>query len=115
MRALANIHPLIFLIIATALEAGGDAVVRIALYQHSGPVRLALLVGGGALLLGYGTFLNLAPFEFGRLIGLYIATFFIMWQVVNLIAFKTLPTAPILLGGLLIIAGGALVTLWKPR
>jgi len=103
----------ILLLIATVLEVGGDALVRAAIYNHAGYVRLALFLIGAALLLGYGTFLNLAPVEFGQVVGLYIATLFIVWQVINFIAFRAIPTVPILVGGTLIVAGGALITFWN--
>src|SRR5256885_1495400 len=32
---------------------------------------------------GYGFFLNLAPIEFGQVVGLYIATLFVVWQVID--------------------------------
>ena len=114
MKSLLGVHPLVFLVIATLLEASGDAVVRMAIFQHVGAVRLALFLVGAALLFGYGTFLNLAPLEFGRVIGLYLATLFVVWQVINFLAFKAVPTLPILVGGALIIAGGAIITYWKP-
>ncbi len=85
-----------------------------ALYNHAGPARLGLFLAGAMLLFGYGSFLNLAPLEFGRVVGLYIATLFVVWQVINFIAFRSVPTLPILVGGALIIAGGAVITLWKP-
>lgn len=114
MKSLQNIHPLILLIIATTLEASGDAVIRIGIYNHVGAIRMALFFAGAALLFGYGTFLNLAPVDFGRVVGLYIATLFVVWQLINYIAFRSLPTMPIALGGALIIAGGAIITFWKP-
>jgi hypothetical protein len=64
------------------------------------------------LLFGYGLSLNLAPIEFNRVVGLYIATLFIMWQVVNLIVFRSLPGLPVWFGGALIVAGGLIVTFW---
>jgi small multidrug resistance family-3 protein len=64
--------------------------------------------------LGYGSFLNLAPVSFGRVVGLYIATLFVVWQLINYIAFHSVPTIPILLGGALVICGGAIVTFWAP-
>jgi hypothetical protein len=104
----------IFLLVATTLEVGGDAVVRIAIYNHVGLTRIGLMLTGAALLFGYGFALNLAPVEFGRVVGLYIATLFVIWQVINLIAFRTLPSLPILVGGSLVIAGGLIITFWKP-
>jgi hypothetical protein len=37
-------------------------------------------------------------------VGLYIATLFVVWQVINFIAFRAFPTIPILVGGALVIA-----------
>jgi small multidrug resistance family-3 protein len=114
MKALSGVHPFILLLIATTLEVSGDAVVRMALYNHAGLARGALMVAGAALLLGYGSLLNLAPFEFGRVVGLYIATLFVVWQAINFIVFRAVPTLPILVGGALVVLGGAIITLWKP-
>jgi len=114
LKIFQSVHPLILLVIATTLEVSGDAVVRMAIYNHVGVGRIALFLAGAALLFGYGSFLNLAPIEFGRVVGLYLATLFVVWQVINFIAFRTLPTIPILVGGGLVIAGGAIITFWKP-
>jgi small multidrug resistance family-3 protein len=96
------------------MEVSGDAVLRMGIYQHAGATRIALFLAGATLLFGYGSFLNLAPIEFGRVVGLYLATLFVVWQVINFIAFRTLPTMPVLIGGALVIAGGAVITFWKP-
>jgi hypothetical protein len=114
LKALQTIHPLVFLLIATTLEVSGDAIVRMSIYDHKGLARAGLMAAGALLLFGYGTVLNLAPVEFGRVVGLYIATLFVVWQVINFVAFRQLPTLPILVGGTLIVAGGALITFWKP-
>jgi hypothetical protein len=114
MNILRHIPVWAFLLIATTLEVTGDAVVRMAIYNHAGVMRLAFMLAGAALLLGYGVALNLAPVEFGRVVGLYIATLFVVWQIINFIAFRTLPTLPILVGGALVIAGGLIITFWKP-
>jgi len=113
LKALQVVHPLILLVAATTLEVCGDAIVRMAIYSHAGLIRLALFLIGASLLLGYGTFLNLAPLQFGRVVGLYIATLFVIWQIVNFVAFRSLPTLPILVGGTLVIAGGAIITFWR--
>jgi len=112
-KVLQGVHPLVFLLIATTLEVSGDAVVRMAIYNHVGQIRIALFLAGAALLFGYGSFLNLAPLEFGQVVGLYIATLFVVWQVINFIAFRAVPTLPILVGGALIVAGGSIITFWK--
>ncbi len=114
IKTLQGVPILVLLTIATTLEASGDAIVRIAIYKHAGLIRVGLFLAGGALLLGYGSFLNVVPLAFGRVVGLYIATLFVVWQVINVIAFRSFPTMPILVGGVLVIAGGAIVSFWQP-
>jgi len=108
-----KIPVLVFLIVATTLEASGDAVVRLGLHEQSLAARILLFFAGTALLFGYGLTLNLAPLDFGRVVGLYIATLFVVWQMVNFAAFRSLPSLPILVGGALIIMGGSVVTFWQ--
>jgi small multidrug resistance family-3 protein len=114
MALMPKFTPLVFLLVATLLEVTGDAVVRKGLGHDAGWARLGIFVAGACFLFGYGLFLNLAPLEFGRVVGLYIATLFVMWQVISFIAFRSVPSLPILVGGALIIAGGAIVSFWKP-
>ena len=112
LKALQGIHPIFFLIVATTLEVSGDAVVRMAIYDHAGWYRVGLFVAGAVLLFGYGSFLNLAPVEFGQVVGLYVATLFVVWQIINFAFFQTMPTIPIMVGGALVVAGGAIITFW---
>ncbi len=114
IKLLQNLHPVVFLIIATTLEVSGDAIIRISMNKHTGIARLGLMLLGAILLFGYGYSLNLAPVEFGKVVGLYIATLFVVWQIGNFIAFRTLPTLPVIVGGLLVISGGLITTFWKP-
>src|ERR1700689_2725855 len=114
IKAFHGVPLMVLLLLAAVLEAGGDAVVRVAIYQHVGLIRIGLFLAGAALLLAYGSLLNLAPLDFGRVVGLYIATLFVVWQVINFFAFRAFPTMPILVGGALVIAGGAITTFWKP-
>ena len=102
-----------FLLIATTLEVSGDAIVRLAIYNHGGMIRLALMLAGAVLLFGYGFSLNLAPVEFRHVVGLYIATLFVIWQTINFIVFRSAPNLPILVGGAMIVTGGLIVTFWK--
>ena len=106
---------LAFLIGATTLEASGDAIVRKGLFDYVGAARALALLGGGVLLLGYGVMLNLAPLPFERVVGLYIATLFVAWQLIGFVAFRSLPNLPILIGGALIIVGGLIVSFWQPE
>ena len=104
------------LFLTTALEACGDAVIRMSLQNASASlaVRIGLFALGTALLAGYGTTLNLAPEEFGKLIGAYVATFFVMAQLINFVFFRTLPSPAILIGGAFILLGGAIIPFWQP-
>jgi hypothetical protein len=113
MKPLAEMPVLVFLIVATALEVSGDAIIRKSLFEHAGLARIGLFLLGAVLLAGYGTFLNLAPLEFGKVVGLYIATLFVMWQLITFFAFRTLPTIPVTLGGIMIVTGGLIVSFWK--
>ncbi len=107
------LFPLGLLVLATVMEAGGDAIIRVGLKPHPVPLRILLMLAGGVTLYFYGLFLNLAPLDFGRLIGAYVATFFVVGQIINLVAFKTAPTLPIMVGGVFFIAGGLIITLWQ--
>ncbi|MEY4966147.1 MAG: hypothetical protein RL274_1730 [Pseudomonadota bacterium] len=113
MKLLAMIPVPLVLLLAAILEAGGDAVIRKSLLAHPGAARVALFVGGAGLLAAYGTLLNLAPLEFGQVVGLYIATLFVVWQVITYFAFGTLPSLPMLVGGAMIVAGGLIVSFWR--
>jgi small multidrug resistance family-3 protein len=114
-KFLQSVHPIVFLLIATTLEVTGDAIIRKSIYTHTGLARIAFAVMGMILLFGYGLFLNLAPVEFGKVVGLYIATLFVVWQVISYIAFNSVPSLPIIIGGTLVIAGGLIITFWKPK
>ena len=103
-----------FLILATAMEVTGDAVVRIGLGQSALVSKALYFIGGAVLLFGYGLALNSAPIEFEKVVGIYIATLFVMWQVVSFFTFGARLSPPILVGGALIIVGGLIVAFWQP-
>jgi small multidrug resistance family-3 protein len=103
----------LFVLAATVFEASGDAVVRIALHHPSLPVRIGLFLLGAVLLTFYGTSLNLAPVDFATVTAVYVATLFVVFQVTNYIFFRTIPTPAVLLGGVFIVTGGLVVSLWR--
>jgi len=104
---------LLVLMLAAVLEAGGDAIVRTGLHAASMPARVGLLVVGGAVLFSYGVTVNLPPWDFGRLLGVYVTLFFVVAQLINWLGFVLKPTPAILVGGALIIAGGLTITFWR--
>jgi small multidrug resistance family-3 protein len=97
---------LAILILAAALEVGGDALVRIGL---RGPAWWMAI--GGLVLFAYGVLVNLSGLDFNRLMGIYITVFFVVSQVISFLFFKQVPDDRILLGGGFIVTGGLLILL----
>ena len=97
------------LALAAVLEVGGDALVRWGLKGG----RWYGLALGAAVLFGYGLSVNLPKWDFGRLMGVYIAAFFVVAQAVALVFFHERLQLPTIVGGALIIAGGILITVWR--
>ena len=98
-----------FLILAALLEVGGDACVPWGLKSGKW-IGLAL---GAAVLFGYGLSVNLPKWDFGRLMGVYIAVFFVVSQTVAVLVFKERLQLPAVVGGALIITGGVVMTAWR--
>ena len=97
---------LVILVFAAVLEVGGDAAIRHGLVRSAWPMGLL----GAAALVAYGLVINAnRTIDFGRLMGLYIATFFLVSQVVGLVAFGERPSIGLLVGGALIVAGGLVI------
>jgi small multidrug resistance family-3 protein len=96
----------LILVAASALEVGGDALVRIGLV---GPTYS--IAAGGATLLAYGVVVNKSGLDFNRLMGVYIAVFFVVSQAISFFLFKQIPDDRMILGGGLIVAGGLLILL----
>ena len=101
---------LAFVVAATIFEAVGDAVMRLALQSpYALPGRVALFALASVLLSMYGLFLNLAPVEFATVTGIYLASLFLAFQIVNYIFFRHVPSSGVLLGGSFIVAGAAII------
>jgi drug/metabolite transporter superfamily protein YnfA len=106
-----NVYVLLFL--AACLEAGGDALIRFGLHGHRIVARVGLFLAGAAVLFTYGLVVNAPPWDFGRLLGVYVTLFFVVAQVVNFAIFGVKPELPVLVGGALVVAGGLVITLWR--
>jgi len=94
---------------AALLEAGGDALVRKGLHAHAA-LRAAFLLAGAVVLFAYGYVVNTPPWDFGRLLGVYVVFFFVVAQIISWLAFGQVPTARLILGGACIIIGGLIIS-----
>jgi small multidrug resistance family-3 protein len=101
------------LTVAAFLEVYGDSFFQVGFYRSSGTSRVLALAAGVAVLAVYGSVVNVPRWDFGRLLGVYVALFFIMAQIVNRFRFGQAPTPPIYAGGGLILAGGLVMAFWK--
>jgi small multidrug resistance family-3 protein len=104
----------LLLLLAASLEAGGDAIVRLGLHNAAPLSRIGLFAAGAAVLFAYGLAVNAPPWDFGKLLGVYVTLFFVVAQALNLVVFGVRPDLPIYLGGTLIIAGGLVITFMRP-
>jgi len=97
------------LIGAAVLEVAGDALIRRGMESRSW-----MLAAGAASLVVYGMVVNKGGLDggldFGRLMGIYIAVFFVVSQIMALIFFRQVPALRTLAGGALIIIGGFTIT-----
>jgi len=75
--------------------------------------RIALYIAAGLVLTLYGWLVNRPQWSFGALLGVYVALFFIVAQIMGLVFFGEKPTLGVLVGGALILAGGVTITVWR--
>jgi drug/metabolite transporter superfamily protein YnfA len=104
---------MVLLFVAAVLEAGGDALMRAGMHNSELAGRPLFLLAGCLVLSAYGYTVNAPPWNFGRLLGVYVAFFFVVSQLIAWLGFGQKPTAGILFGGVLIVAGGLVVSLGK--
>jgi len=72
------------------------------------------MFGAAAIILfAYGWTVNAPPWDFGRLLGLYVVFFFVIAQLLSWLVFKQVPSTAILIGGTLIVTGGVVISLAK--
>jgi small multidrug resistance family-3 protein len=100
---------ILLLALAAVLEASGDALMRNGLHAASPVLRTAWFVIGAVVLFAYGWTVNAPPWDFGKLLGLYVVFFFIAAQLISWFAFGQPPGKAVLFGGLLIVSGGFVI------
>ena len=101
------------LTIAAFLEVWGDSFFQAGFYRSSGTARILTLLAGAAVLALYGSTVNIPRWDFGKLLGVYVALFFLAAQLVAKFRFGQSPTPPIYVGGAFIVTGGLVMAFWK--
>lgn len=104
---------LVAFMLAAFFEALADSYLQISFYRSSGFGRVAAFLAGAALLTAYGSMVNVPRWDFGRLIGAYVAVFFLMAQILNKVRFGHAPTLPVYAGGALVVTGGLVMAFWR--
>ena len=100
---------LIFLVIAAALEAGGDAIVRRGREAGAIGPRIGLFLVGALVLFLYGFVVNRPGWAFGRSLGIYVFFFFVIAQLLSWVVFNEPPGRGAVAGGCAFAIGAALV------
>ena len=57
--------------------------------------------------------MNSAPWDFTRLLGLYVVFFFVIAQAIAWIGFGQRPSLAVLCGGVLIVSGGVVIACFQ--
>ena len=99
------------LLVAAVLEVGGDAVIRRGLRGGG----LLLVVAGFVVLGGYGIVVNLVPWEFGRLLGVYVGVFATASVLCGRFVFGESVPASTWVGLALVVAGGLVIQFGPTR
>jgi drug/metabolite transporter (DMT)-like permease len=102
---------LVLLFFAAVLEAGGDALMRRGIYSPTTGGRFLFFLAGCVVLATYGCTVNAPRWDFGRLLGVYVAFFFVVAQLIAYFTFGQRPSTSVVVGGLLIVSGGLIVSL----
>jgi drug/metabolite transporter superfamily protein YnfA len=100
---------LLILFVAAFLEVCGDALVRNGLNAPTSLSRIVFFVFGALVLFVYGCVVNSPPWDFSKLLGLYVVFFFIATQLISLLVFHARPSVSTLIGGAFIVVGGAIM------
>jgi small multidrug resistance family-3 protein len=75
--------------------------------------QLSLFPHRRRLGLAYGYIVNAPPWQFGSLLGVYVTIFSLVAQSIAWLAFAENPSSSVILGGILIIVGGLIVSVGK--
>jgi small multidrug resistance family-3 protein len=110
---MSRVTAFLILLACALLEAGGDALARKGMHAGTAANRVGLYAAAAVVLFAYGWLVNRPPWSFGSLLGIYVVLFFVVAQVLAFTVFGEKPTAPLMIGGLLIVSGGIVVTVFR--
>lgn len=110
---MSRIAAFLILLLCALLEAGGDALARKGMHAAGMAGRIGFYVAAAVVLFAYGWLVNRPPWSFGSLLGIYVVLFFVVAQVLAFTVFGERPTPALMIGGLLIVSGGVLITVLR--
>ncbi|HEX4337218.1 MAG TPA: hypothetical protein VH062_14975 [Polyangiaceae bacterium] len=99
------------MLLAAALEVGGDAVIRAGLRSRG----LSLVVAGFVVLGSYGVVVNLLPMDFSKLLGTYVAFFAVVSILFGKLFFGDAVPTSTWLGLAVIVLGSAIIQIGRFR
>ena len=99
------------LIVAAVLEVGGDAFIRSGLRARG----LAFVVPGVVALGIYGIVVNLVPWDFSKLLGVYVGVFAAVSVLCGRFVFGESVPASTWVGLALVVAGGLVIQFGPTR
>src|ERR1700691_1125393 len=79
---MSRIATVLILLAAAALEAGGDALIRAGLHTHAARSRYLIFAAAAIILFAYGWTVNAPPWEFGKLLGIYVVVILIFAHLI---------------------------------
>lgn len=103
----------LLMVVAAALEILGDSYFQSAIHGSSGLPRWISCIAGAALLSLYGLVVNVPQWNFGSVLGVYVVFFFVGAQIVARVKFNQPTRLPVIVGGVMIMAGGLIISFWR--
>jgi drug/metabolite transporter superfamily protein YnfA len=102
-----------FLLLAASLEVLGDSFFQSGLHRTTGSARILPVIAGTVSLILYGAMVNAPRWNFGKLLGVYGALFFLVAQIVAWVRFHEIPAPRMIWGGAFFFIGGAILGLGR--
>jgi small multidrug resistance family-3 protein len=100
-----SVVPYAFFIAAAVLEVAGDAVIRRGMRGGG-----LILIAAGFVLLGtYGVVVNLVPWDFSRMLGVYVGVFATAAVLFGAFFFREAVPASTWVGLAIIVTGGLVI------